>query len=270
MNTRLTVAALLVAGLTPSMGLAIELIQQGTFVDSGGLGIPLDPNWPVPQDIDSAPDGVWWSANDRNGTWENYPWDLKPLLNSGKPHNATADNGFFAVTDGNTRGSTVLGQAFTIPANAVGITVSFDMFINDYNGQGPRGGELGPTAQTGQMTRVDILKPKADRFSTATEDLVRSLLPPSADNANCPSGGDCPNDFRRETYSILLGGTSSLMAGERYILRFGQTDNESFMNFGVDNVSIIAETPEPGALALFLSGLGALSLSFRRRLSLRR
>jgi hypothetical protein len=272
MNARLTLATLLVAGLTPGTGVAIELLQQGTF----GSGFAPEPpafgsNW-NPNNM--PPDDVYWlSATDGGGQWYNQFIGLN-MRDSGKPHTATlADNGlFFAVTDTTIEGSSaVLGQRFTIPTNASGITISFDMFINDYSGQGPVGDELGARPpKSSQMARVDILDPLADPFSTSVTDVVASLLGPSADSALGSSGQDDPNEFRRETYSILLEGNSPLMAGNQYILRFGEADDFGVLNFGVDNVSIIAKIPEPGALALFLSGLGALSLSFRRRMSLQR
>jgi hypothetical protein len=154
MNTRLTLAALLVAGLTPSMGLAIELIQQGTFVDFRRFRNPIRPELAGSARYrQRAGRGLWWSANDRNGDWvQLFHGTSEPIGISGKPHKATLKT---TASSPSLMGRYPRQQcrsrtgALRSPRTRSGITVSFDMFINDYSGKGPEAGmSSASTAQT--------------------------------------------------------------------------------------------------------------------------
>ena len=47
-------------------------------------------------------------------------------------------------------------------------------------------------------------------------------------------------------------------------LRFGETDNQSFFQQGVDNVSVLTTVPEPATWALLIGGFGAVGVASRR------
>ena len=172
----------------------------------------------------------------------------------------TAANGsFYAVTDQTAPGTHVLLQSFVVPVNVVSMTLSFDLFANDYDGGpiiNPAG--LTHTAGANQHTRVDILTASAGAFSTSAGDVVSNHylgVDPGAD----------PHSF--SSLSINLTG---LTPGATYQLRFGGTETQFFLNMGVDNVSILADTavvPGPSGLILLATAIAPLGGYFgiRRR-----
>jgi hypothetical protein len=164
-------------------------------------------------------------------------------------------------------GARVLLQGFTTPGSFSSLTLSYDMFVNDWNGAGAlnTGGLLDPNqANPTQFARVDILTAAADPFSTAAADIVGNFY--LGEDAGNP-----PNLYTSYSYEL----SSLLTPNTAYQLRFAEVENQFVLNQGVDNVSILAtggsiatETPEPGGPAL-LTGLGlcgsVLSALRRRR-----
>ena len=117
------------------------------------------------------------------------------------------------------------------------------------------------SAALNQQARVDILGSGAGPFSLALADVLL-------------------NAFRTNVGDALISGyanvtvdVSSLLAantGQTLRLRFAEVDNVGPFQFGVDNVSLEAETttqlvPEPASLLLLGSGLAAVALRRRRR-----
>lgn len=215
---------------------AIELITNGNF-ETGTF----------------AP----WTTADAaggSGAWFiDVPGTTTPF--SGQTTIGSAANGsFYAVTDQGGPGTHVLLQTFVVPVGVTSLTLSFDMFVNDYDA-GPIINPAGLTHTAGpnQHGRVDILTAGAGAFSTAVADVVSNHY------LGVDPGVD-PHAFT--SYTINLTG----LAAGTYQLRFGEVDNQLFLNMGVDNVSIQAESvPEPGSLAIVTFGvMGLGAIGYRR------
>ncbi|MCH8683980.1 PEP-CTERM sorting domain-containing protein [Pedomonas mirosovicensis] len=234
------VATLVLLGFALPAGAApVELIENGDFETGTFAG------WTVNNQEDSG------------GTWlVETPGIHLPLSD-----NPTADNpaggSFYAVSDMNNPGAHVLIQDFTVPFDATGVALTFQMFVNDWSNVGPIVDPAGLDfmVEDNQHARVDILTADADDFDT--EDGVIANLYLDVD------AGDDPNDYTSYAFDL----TPFLTPGETYRLRFGQAETEFFLNVGVDNVSIIADVaavPEPAALGLLGAGLLGMAV-FRRR-----
>ena len=215
---------------------AIELITNGNFETGTFAG--------------------WTHLNLAGGTGDWFidaPGSTTPI--SGIATIGSAANGsFYAVTDQSGPGTHVLLQTFIVPVGVTSLTLSFDMFVNDSDGGpivNPAG--LDHTAIPNQHGRVDILTAGAGAFSTAVADVVSNHY------LSVDAGAD-PHAFTSYSFNI-----TGLAAGT-YQLRFGEVDNQLFLNMGVDNVSILAESvPEPGSLAIVTFGvMGLGAIGYRR------
>ncbi len=160
--------------------------------------------------------------------------DILPL--SGFPTVGAAGGTFYAVTDQTGPGVHLLIQPFTVAAGTGSLTLSFDMFVNDWSDVGPIDcGVLDSGGDPCQIARVDVLTGAADPFSTAPGDIVSQIylgVDPLAD----------PNPYT--AYNVDL---SALPAGD-YQLSFASVDNQYFQNQGVDNVRLLAEAGGPDAM----------------------
>ncbi len=215
---------------------AIELITNGDFETGNFAG------WTV--DNQAGGSGSWFIS---------APGFVTPL--SFIPTALNPGGGlFYAVTDQTGPGAHALRQTFTVPINAVSVTLSYEMFVNDSDGGplvNPSG--LDYTAVPNQHSRVDILTAAAAPFSTAPIDIVASYylgVDPQAGN---------PNPYTPYVFDI----SGVVAPGGTYQLRFGEVDNQGFFNHGVDNVSIAAAVPEP--TAVILASAAMLPLALRRR-----
>lgn len=158
---------------------------------------------------------------------------------SGRPSPINANGGnFFAVGDQNNSGATVLSQSFTVSGATV--SISFDWFNNTYFGH------TGTNLTGTQSQRVDIMTANASATDTGAGVVANLMLNQTA------------NAWQTALYSL------SLAAGS-YKLRFASYECCSHQNFGVDNVSVSEEVPEPAMIALFGLGAAALGLARRRR-----
>ena len=80
-------------------------------------------------------------------------------------------------------------------------------------------------------------------------------------------GGTPPEAYT----TFLLDITALVGGGGTFQLRFAESDNQLFLNFGLDNVSVLATpVPEPGTFGLLAAGLAAAVGSYRRRRAARR
>jgi len=166
---------------------------------------------------------------------------------------------YYAVSDEYGASAHALLQPFTVPLNTTSLILSFQMFVNQYAGRGQtvNSGDLDYTG-SGEYGRVDILTAGAGAFSTAAADVVSNLY------AGADPHGSNPNLFT--SYSFNLTG---LTPGSTYQLRFADVETRFFLNTGVDNVSMLAETishqtsldaiPEPSAFIVW-SLLGSLAI----------
>jgi hypothetical protein len=172
---------------------------------------------------------------------------------------ATAPNAlggaFYAVTDQTGPGTYVLLQNFTVDAGSPSVILSFQMFANDRSNVGPIVNPAGLTHTAGanQHARVDILSAVAGDFDTGATVLGNFYL-------SVDPGVD-PNPYTSYSFDI----TALVGAGGNFRLRFAEVDNQSFFQHGVDNVSILAEVPTPGTLALVGLPLLAAGMLRRRR-----
>ena len=106
--------------------------------------------------------------------------------------------------------------------------------------------------------RVDILTAAASPLSTSGLDIVTTIIAPMVDPA------PIPNPFT--TYGANL--SALLAVGGTYQLRFGEVDNQLFLNMGVDDVKLLAEVrgvPEPATFALFGFSLAGVAVVRRRK-----
>lgn len=169
----------------------------------------------------------------------------------------------FALTDQVFPGAHALTQSFVVPVASPSVTMTFDMFLNDYSGLNPTVDPAGLdyTAPVNQHARVDILTSTASPLSTAAIDIVTSVLFP------VPAGLVGVNPW---VSSPVFDLTAALGAGGTFQVRFAEVDNSGFFNLGVDNVVITAgaaAVPEPSSLAIFsLVGVGVLWKRRRRAL----
>jgi len=176
---------------------------------------------------------------------------------------------FYAVSDSTGLGAHVLLQNFTVAPNPKQVVLSYDMFLNDWNGAGalnangvfsPSQTNLAGKVIPTQFAAVDLLAGSAADLTSDVGILNNFYLGEDGFSATA-----LPNGYAHFSYDI----TGLVQGGGTYRIRFGEVDNQFTLNQGIDNVSILATpaaTPEPGSLALFiaLTGSGAGFLARRR------
>lgn len=161
--------------------------------------------------------------------------------------NPTGGN-YYMVTDQIGAGINVLLQTFTVPEGTTQVTLQFQLFVNSYycDNDLPISFCKNPTAiinrcglslscGDNQHARVDILRANTNPFSTSATDVLRNLYLGIDYGSN-------PHNYT--TYSFDI--TDTVITPGKYILRFAEVDNRSFLNMGIDNISIqatIVETP---------------------------
>ena len=243
----------------PGSGLRVHLGKGEVFSDGnrGGAGAPAHAGGAVAADRTDPPGPfAGWSVADQaggSGSWFIDTDGTAPI--SGLATAGPASGTFYALTDQTGPGAHVLEQSFFVPLGATSVIVSFDMFRNDWD-SGPivNAAGLDYTAVPNQHARVDIMTAIAGAFSTAGVDIVANIV---------AAGVDVGADPHAYT-PYLIDITSFVTPGTTYKVRFGEVDNQSFFNQGVDNVSIQAQVPEPGSLALLGLGLAGLAAARRR------
>jgi hypothetical protein len=176
------------------------------------------------------------------------------------PSVGASDGSFFAVSDSSGPGARYLIQTFSAPTPTSQLTLSFDMFTNNWNGEtivNPIG--LDPTDGPNQYARVDILAAGASPLDTGSG-VLRNLYTGT-------DSGFPPNPYTHYSFDV----SDLLASGGTYQLRFAEVDTELFLNMGVDNVGLgpaavdSGITPEPSTLMLLGTGIGVIGLSVCRR-----
>jgi len=240
-STRLAIL-LSLAALSLSPCRATELLIDGGFEESGTAG-----------------QFVGWTIQNQNGIHSSFQLEAPGTAAQGGPtaQNSPRGGNYYAVSDYYTQddvgyqAANALLQTFYVPASFQSITLSFQMFVNSYAAISGTGHPLDYAISPSQYARVDILSADATAFDTGSG-VVASLY----------LGGT--TDFNEYSdYSFNL--SSTLAASGTYQIRFADVYNQSYINMGVDNVSITAvdQVPEPSSLCML--GLGAAGLIWKGR-----
>lgn len=157
---------------------------------------------------------------------------------NGFPTPVQADGGtFFASTDQSGPGSHTISQLFSAIAGGA-FTLSFDAYANDQSGVGPVG--TGTDFNTNPNQHFEV--------SLNGNQIYYGILTSQWQNYSFGVG------------SFILNGVNTLS--------FTEVDNQSFLNVGLDNISLVSATgavPEPSTWAMMLMGFGAIGFSLRRR-----
>ena len=182
------------------------------------------------------------------------PGDPTPISGSPTAPNP-AGGAFYAVSDQFGPGTHALTQSFMIPADATSAILSFQMFVNDAD-DGPIFGPLDHTGLPVQYATVDILTAASSVFDTGAGVVTNlySGVDPQVSNPNAYT------DYMFDIFPFITPGSS-------YQVRFAESDNQLFLNQGVDNVSILTDNlaiPEPASLLMFALGIAAI-VGIRRR-----
>lgn len=187
------------------------------------------------------------------GTWSQQSGTSSPVNAFAVP--APPGGTSAAMTDAQGPGSHVLYQDFTVPFSLGVATLRFDLYINNHANAffSPASLDFATTALNQQL-RVDILTTSADPFSVTVGDVLLNIYQSLPGNALI-------SGYTAVTMDLTAFFASH--AGETLRLRFAEVDNITFLNAGVDGVSLVV--PEPASVSLVLGGLGLLGLLFVRQ-----
>lgn len=200
-----------------------------------------------------------WTASTVSGSSGAFvigvPGAATPTSAHATPANATG-GGFYAVSDQGDPTVAALAQTFTVPPGGGTVTLHFQMFVNSWTGApavvDPGGLILGAGGvPPNQHARVDLLTAGAGAFDTGAG-VIRSFY--LGTDPNNPS--TTLNPYQNYTFDITpnVGGG----AGGTFQIRFAEADNESFLNQGVDNVSIVFAVAVPTMNTWLCVALGCL------------
>lgn len=216
-------AGILLAMFSVTPALGVELIGNGGFETGDAAG--------------------WTITDGGSGTFD-VTDQLTPTFSTTFDTVGSSEGSFYAVSSQTGPGTHALAQSFTVPSQALSVSLSFDMFVQTGTAEiiDPIG--LDHTGPDNQHARVDVLATGSGAFDTGAGVLQNFYL---------GIDGDPTQPYTSYAFDI----TDLVGAGGTYVLRFAQTDNLGFFNQGVDNVSIeFIPIPEPSTLVLaMLAGL---------------
>jgi hypothetical protein len=165
-----------------------------------------------------------------------------------------------AMTDAQAGGSHIIYQDFTVPTGVTLGSLAFSLYLNNQATaySTPANLDWAATNQNGnlilnQQARVDIITTTADPFSVAGADVLQNVFQTTVQTPLVTGYNNLATDI-----------TALLQAhqGQTLRLRFAETDNVNFFNFGVDNVALTV-VPEPGTCLMLLGSL--MCVMHRRR-----
>jgi hypothetical protein len=237
------------------------VVLVSLFILGGGFKIAkADPQLLTNGNFETGDFTGWGTASETGSTGAfliSSPESSSPISGSPTPSNPSGGS-FYAVSDEGDVSSSVLYQSFVVPANTPKLTLTFQMFIDNYNVATEAAPDLDYNDNPNQQVRVDILNstfdPSTDAFSVDPSEVVQDLFTSGTD-----AEGN-PNPY--ETYTFDLSNLTS--SPGTYYVRFAQVDDLNYLVAGVDNVSILA-TPEPSTYALMLGALALLGFAVKRK-----
>ena len=228
---------------------ASQLITNGGFESNGGAGTSIFTGWTETNQAGG------------NGSIFVQTGTSSPLESFTVP--APPQGSFAAMSDQGGPGSHVLIQDFVVPVGVTAATFSFQEFIQNQAGVFFSPNSLDYTVTPNQQARVDIITTTSNPFSVASGDVLQNLFQTN------------PGDPLHSGYNLITVDLTALLAangGNTLALRFAEADNQSFINFGFDAVSInatagaIPAVPEPSTiLSAGVAGLVGLVMARRRR-----
>lgn len=172
----------------------------------------------------------WTAASNGDGNFTVTSATTTPLTFNATvgPHSGN----YYAVSDDFDGSQTqTLTQTFTTPASFQSATLSFAIFVNDIDGS-----DFGSSGPGGQVSLLN---------SVGT---TLAVFYGPVDTFESPMGVPNPYTLFSENIASLLS------ANTTYQLQFSSTDSTALINVGVDDVSLVTTTPEPGSLSLLATG----------------
>ncbi|MGZ5051909.1 MAG: VCBS domain-containing protein [Methylobacter sp.] len=140
---------------------------------------------------------------------------------------SAASGTYFAVSDQTGPTVSAIEQSFTVPTAGASVTLSFDMFVNNWYSSTVPGGTLDINSGSRQYARVDLLSAGSPALDLTQ--VIHNFYS-GADNVNgTPVSGWHHYSFDISQY-VSQGGT--------FDLRFAQVDTLLWLNQGVDSVSV--------------------------------
>jgi len=184
---------------------------------------------------------------------------------------------YAAMTDGGGPGAAALLQSFTVPGDALDVTLSFDYYVlNPESAIGtyaiPSPDSLDWTSVAVQEARVDLLTQAAAPFDVTPVGSGGGLVANLFETQPGDSNGTEDNPFY---LSFSADITADVVSGGAYQLQFAEANNLGSLVFGIDDVQLtVSESrdgdpppvPEPGTVLLAATGLLILAAWKRSRL----
>ncbi len=236
----------------PASASAQQLIVNGGF-ESGDLT-----GWQAYTEDGSITDGVYPDASEMYSVGGGA--NPSPYSGYGTP--GPSAGSYYALSDQNDPSAGVLVQTFTVPYAVGSATLSFDMFVQDQNLQGPcdvtNAGAIEYNTACSQFSLVDLWAGDL----TVGDPFAAGI---AADHYLEYTGFNEPAFGQWQTYTYDLSG---FLAPGTYTLRFATVDNQSYYQQGIDNVSLEvtpAAVPEPSTVSLLALGLPLLGAGTMRR-----
>ncbi len=180
-----------------------------------------------------------WTTTDSNADGSFFADTTDTTPDTGEPTVGPDTGSAYAVSDGFGPGSYALTQTVTVNADEIDLVLSFDMFVNDWNGSSGPGGE------------VAIWANGADPLTATPIAIIYT--------ADTTVTGGVPNPYLSESFDIA----GDVTAGKKYVIGVVESSSTGLINVGVDDFSLVetrssSTVPEPGMLfptALLAAGV---------------